>query len=128
MSLYFTQEHQWAAISEDHLTATIGISEHAQDALGDIVFVELPVVGKVFSQMDVGAVVESVKTAADVFMPLSGTVTEVNEALRANPALANSNPMAEGWFIKIQLVDPQHTAAELEKLIPASNYAPHGLP
>ena len=123
MPLYFTDEHQWARLSADGLTATIGISNHAQDALGDIVFVDLPTIGKTFAQMDVGAVVESVKTAADVFMPLGGEVIEVNEALRADPALANTDPMEAGWFMRIKL-DPAHTASELAKLIPEAAYVP----
>ncbi len=123
MNLYFTEEHQWARLSADGQTATIGISQHAQDALGDIVFVELPAIGKRFSKMDVGAIVESVKTAADVFMPLSGEVIKVNEALRADPALANTDPMDDGWFIKIKL-DLANTAAEVAKLIPESSYQP----
>lgn len=123
MSLYFTDEHQWARIAEDGLTATIGISQHAQDALGDIVFADLPAIGKIFAQMDVGAIVESVKTAADVFMPLSGEVIAINEALRADPALANTDPMNAGWFMKIKL-DPAATAVELAKLIPEAAYHP----
>jgi glycine cleavage system H protein len=123
MNLYFTDEHQWARLSADGLTATIGISQHAQDALGDIVFVDLPAIGKTFAQMEVGAIVESVKTAADVFMPLGGEVIEVNEALRADPALANTDPMDAGWFMRIKL-DPANTASELAKLIPESTYHP----
>jgi len=123
MSLYFTDEHQWARIAEDGLTATIGISQHAQDALGDVVFVDLPAIGKTFAQMDVGAIVESVKTAADVLMPVGGEVMEVNEALRADPALANTDPMGTGWFMKVKL-HPITAALEIAKLIPESNYNP----
>ncbi len=123
MSLYFTEEHQWARIAPDGQTATIGISQHAQDALGDIVFVDLPAVGKTLAQMDVGATVESVKTAADVLMPLGGEVIEVNEALRADPALANTAPLEAGWFIKIKL-NPAATAAEIARLILESSYNP----
>ena len=124
MTLYFTEEHQWARLSEDGFVATIGISHHAQDALGDIVFVDLPAVGKSFAQFDVGAIVESVKTAADVLVGLSGTVTEVNEALRSDPALANTDPMDTGWFFKMQ-VDPALQATELARLIPEASYAPN---
>jgi glycine cleavage system H protein len=123
MSLYFTGDHQWARISVDGQTATIGISHHAQDALGDIVFVDLPAIGRTFVQMDVGAIVESVKTAADVFMPLGGVVIEVNEALRADPALANTDPMDAGWFMKIKL-NPADTASDLAKLIAEAAYNP----
>jgi glycine cleavage system H protein len=123
MNLYFTDEHQWARLSADGQIATIGISQHAQDALGDIVFVDLPAIGKTFAQMEVGAIVESVKTAADVFMPLGGEVIEVNELLRADPALANTDPMDAGWFMKIKL-NPASTIAELAKLIPETSYQP----
>jgi glycine cleavage system H protein len=123
MTLYFTEEHQWARLANDGLTATIGISQHAQDALGDIVFVDLPQIGTSFAQFDVGAVVESVKTAADVLMPLGGTVIEVNEALRAEPALANTDAMTRGWFMRIQL-DAQLTTSELARLTPEAAYAP----
>jgi glycine cleavage system H protein len=123
MSLYFTEEHQWARLSDDGLVATIGISHHAQDALGDIVFVDLPEIGKSFSQFDVGAVVESVKTAADVLVGVSGTVVEVNDALRNDPALANTDPMASGWFFKMR-VEPAAAATEVARLIDESSYAP----
>lgn len=123
MSLHFTEEHQWVRVSADGRFATIGISHHAQDALGDIVFVDLPANGTSFAQFDVGAVVESVKTAADVLVGLSGTVTEVNEALRADPALANTDPMNAGWFFKMS-IDPARSATELTKLIPENAYAP----
>ena len=123
MNLYFTDEHQWVRLAADGQTATIGISQHAQDALGDIVFVDLPSIGKTFAQMDVGAIVESVKTAADVFMPLGGEVIEVNELLRADPGLANTDPMDAGWFMKIKL-NPTDMALELAKLIPEANYHP----
>ncbi len=123
MSLYFTDDHQWARIAADGQSATIGISHHAQDLLGDVVFVDLPAMGKTFAQLEVGAVVESVKIAADVLMPLSGEVTEVNEELRANPALANTAPMDAGWFIKMK-INPANTAAEVVKLTAEADYQP----
>ena len=83
----------------------VGITVHAQDALGDVVFVDLPEVGATFAQGDVAGVVESVKAAADLYMPVSGEVIEVNEALRADPALANSDPLAAGWFFKVKVSD-----------------------
>ena len=86
-------------------TAIVGITVHAQDALGDVVFVDLPEVGKAYAKGEVAGVVESVKAAADVYMPVDGTITEVNEALRADPSLANSAPMDAGWFFKITLAD-----------------------
>ena len=97
----YTADHEWLNIDGD--TATVGITHHAQDALGDVVFVDLPEVGKTFAQKDVAGVVESVKAAADVYMPVSGEVTEVNEALRADPALANTDPLGAGWLSKVKL-------------------------
>ena len=104
MTTKYTEDHEWITIEGD--TATVGITHHAQDALGDVVFVDLPEVGKTFAQKDVAGVVESVKAAADVYMPVSGEVTEVNEALRADPSLANSDPLASGWFFKVKLSAP----------------------
>ena len=117
MTIKYTKDHEWVqSTSAD--AATAGITVHAQDALGDVVFVELPEVGKTFAQGDVAGVVESVKAAADVFMPLSGEITEVNEALRADPSLANSDPLNSGWFFKIRLSEP----AQLDALMDATTY------
>ena len=91
MSIKFTPDHEWVKI--DGNNATVGITHHAQDALGDVVFVDLPEVGKTYAAKDAAAVVESVKAAADVYMPANGVVTEVNEALRTDPALANTDPL-----------------------------------
>ena len=104
MTLKFTPDHEWLQL-EDNGVATVGITVHAQDALGDIVFVDLPEVGKTYARGEVAGVVESVKAAADVYMPIDGTVTEVNEELRADPALANSDPQGAGWFFKITVSD-----------------------
>ena len=112
----YTEEHEWLRIEGD--TATVGITHHAQDALGDVVFVDLPEVGARFGQKDVAGVVESVKAAADVYMPVSGEVLEVNEALRADPALANSDPLGAGWFFKVRLSDP----GQLSALMDATTY------
>ena len=100
MTLKFTPDHEWLKL-EDNGNATVGITVHAQDALGDVVFVDLPEVGKTYAKGEVAGVVESVKAAADVYMPIDGTVTEVNEDLRADPSLANSDPQGAGWFFKI---------------------------
>ena len=116
MSTKFTKDHEWVQATGD--TAIVGITVHAQDALGDVVFVDLPDVGKTFAQGEVAGVVESVKAAADVFMPVSGEITEVNEALRADPSLANSDPLAAGWFFKVKLSDP----AQLDALLEAADY------
>lgn len=116
MSTKFTKDHEWVQATGD--TAIVGITVHAQDALGDVVFVDLPEVGKTFAQGEVAGVVESVKAAADVFMPVSGEITEVNEALRADPSLANSDPLATGWFFKVKLSDP----LQLDTLLDAADY------
>lgn len=116
MSLKYTPDHEWIRVEGD--IATVGITHHAQDALGDVVFVELPEVGKVLAQKDVAGVVESVKAAADVYMPISGEITEVNEDLRNDPALANSDPLGAGWFFKVKLSN----AAELDELMDNTAY------
>ncbi|WP_394789588.1 glycine cleavage system protein GcvH [Rhodoferax sp.] len=113
MSIKYTEDHEWLNIEGD--TATVGITHHAQDALGDVVFVDLPAVGTSFAQKDVAGVVESVKAAADVYMPVSGEITEVNEALRADPALANTDPLGAGWFFKVKLSDASQLAALLDE-------------
>ena len=113
MTIKYTEDHEWVQVEGD--VATVGITVHAQDALGDVVFVDLPEVGKTFAQKEVAGVVESVKAAADVYMPVSGEITEVNEALRADPALANSDPMGAGWFFKVRLSAPDEVAALLDE-------------
>ncbi len=104
MTTLFTPDHEWINTA-DHEAAVVGITLHAQDALGDVVYVDLPNVGQSYAQGEVAGVVESVKAAADIFMPVSGEVVEVNEALRDNPALANTDPMGEGWFFKVKASD-----------------------
>ncbi|MBA4194762.1 MAG: glycine cleavage system protein H [Comamonadaceae bacterium] len=113
MTTKYTEDHEWITVDGD--VAVVGITHHAQDALGDVVFVDLPEVGRSFNQKDVAGVVESVKAAADVYMPVSGEVVEVNEALRADPSLANSDPLAAGWFFKVRLSDPKQVDALLDK-------------
>ncbi|MEO9102638.1 MAG: glycine cleavage system protein GcvH, partial [Burkholderiaceae bacterium] len=104
MMLKYTENHEWVRAEGDG-NATVGITEHAQDALGDVVFVELPGVGSTFAKGAVAGVVESVKAAADVYMPAQGEIVEVNDALRDDPSLANSDPLDTGWFFKIKLSD-----------------------
>jgi len=113
MAVYFTPDHEW--IDSDGATATVGITTHAQDALGDVVFVDLPAVGSTFKKGEVAGVVESVKAAADLYMPAGGEIVEVNEALRADPSLANSDPQAAGWFFKVRLSDPDETSSLMDK-------------
>ncbi len=112
----YTEDHEWLKVEGD--TAVVGITHHAQDALGDVVFVDLPEVGKTIAQKEVAGVVESVKAAADVYMPVSGLITEVNEALRGDPALANSDPLGAGWFFKLKLSD----ASQLDALLDETAY------
>ncbi|MFC7411101.1 glycine cleavage system protein GcvH [Hydrogenophaga atypica] len=117
MTKQYTEDHEWVEVSGD--VATVGITHHAQDALGDVVFVDLPEVGKAIAQKEVAGVVESVKAAADVYMPISGEIVEVNEALRADPSLANSDPLGAGWFFKVKLSD----AGQLAGLLTETAYA-----
>ncbi|ESS14971.1 MAG: glycine cleavage system protein GcvH [Burkholderiaceae bacterium] len=112
----YTEDHEWLSIEGD--IATVGITHHAQDALGDVVFVELPEVGATFEQKATAGVVESVKAAADVYMPVTGAITEVNEVLRDDPSLANTDPLGTGWFFKVKLSNP----AELDALMDATTY------
>lgn len=116
MSTKYTEEQVWISLDNvDGDVATIGITHHAQDALGDIVFVDLPEIGTSIAQKDVAGIVESVKTAADVYMPASGVVTEVNEALRADPSLANTAPLEAGWFFKVKLTDNTQLAGLMDE-------------
>ena len=117
MTVKYTSDHEWIQL-EDHEAAVVGITLHAQDALGDVVFVDLPEVGKSYAKGEVAGVVESVKAAADVFMPIAGEVTEVNEDLRGDPSLANKDPMGTGWFFKILIKD----MAEFDELMDEPDY------
>ncbi len=116
MTLYFTREHEWLRVDGD--TATVGISDHAQQALGDIVFAEVPNAGKVLAKGDDAAVVESVKAASDVYAPADGEVTEGNAALADDPALINRDPEGEGWFFRLKLAD----ASQLDGLMDEGAY------
>jgi glycine cleavage system H protein len=104
MTTKYTPDHEWIT-TQDHEAAVVGITHHAQDALGDVVFVDLPEVGKSFKKGDVAGVVESVKAAADLYMPVSGEVVEINTALKDDPSLANSDPLGSGWFFKVKIAD-----------------------
>ena len=116
MTVRYTEDHEWVKIDGD--IATVGITAHAQDALGDVVFVELPAVGTDYAQKETAGVVESVKAAADVYMPVAGEVIEVNEALKGDPSLANSDPLGAGWFFKVRLADP----SQLDVLMDETSY------
>jgi glycine cleavage system H protein len=116
MSLYFTREHEWIRVDGD--TATVGISNHAQEALGDIVFAEVPDVGKRLAKGQEAAVVESVKAASDVYSPVGGEVVEGNQAVVDDPALINQDPEGQGWFFKLKL----DNAGEVERLMDEASY------
>ncbi|WP_340588793.1 glycine cleavage system protein GcvH [Erythrobacter alti] len=116
MPRYFTEEHEWIEVDGD--TATIGITDYAQEQLGDVVFVEVPQTGAELAKGAEAAVVESVKAASDVYAPISGTVLEGNAALEADPELVNTSPDDEGWFFKLTVADKD----ELEGLMDAKAY------
>ena len=116
MPRYFTDEHEWIDVEGE--SATVGITDYAQEQLGDIVFVELPDVGTMLDKGGDAAVVESVKAASDVYAPITGEVTEGNEALEDEPALVNSSPEEEGWFFRMTISDK----AELEGLMDDKGY------
>jgi len=116
MTMYFTQDHEWISVEGD--SATVGITDYAQAQLGDVVFVEVPPAGTEVAKGKEAAVVESVKAASDVYAPVSGTVTEANAALEADPSLVNTAPEGEGWFFKLTLSNP----AELEGLMDDTAY------
>ena len=116
MSLYFTRDHEWVRVDGD--SATVGISNHAQEALGDIVFAEVPEPGRRVTRGQEAAVVESVKAASDVYAPVSGEVVEGNSAIADDPALINRDPEGEGWFFKLKL----ENQAELDGLMDEASY------
>ena len=116
MSLYFTKEHEWVRVEGD--TATVGISNHAQEQLGDIVFAEVPETGKRLSKGQEAAVVESVKAASDVYSPVSGEVVDGNSKVADDPSIVNSDPEGEGWFFKLKLDNP----GELDGLMDQAAY------
>ncbi len=116
MSLYFTKEHEWIRVDGD--TATVGISDHAQEQLGDIVFAEVPETGKRLSKGQEAAVVDSVKAASDVYSPVSGEVVDGNSKVADDPSVVNSDPEGDGWFFKIRLDNP----GELDGLMDEAAY------
>jgi len=115
--LRYVATHEWARLEEDG-TVTVGITDHAQDALGDVVYVELPELDVDLLSAGEAGVVESVKAASDIYAPIDGNVIAVNEALEAQPELVNTDPFGEGWFFKLQPLDAQ----QLEELLSASDY------
>ena len=119
MSMKYSEEHEWVTVKGD--IATVGITDFAQKALGDIVFVEAPDVGSEINQGDETGVVESVKAASDIITPVSGEVVEINEDLEAAPNKVNTDPMGDGWMFKVKLSDPE----EIEGLMNAAEYKTH---
>lgn len=117
--LKFTEDHEWLRLDGD--VATVGITQYAQEQLGDLVFIELPALGKSFSKGDAAAIVESVKVASDVYAPLSGQITEINQSIVDNPALVNSDPMGAGWFFKMKLAD----RSQIDALMDEGAYKAH---
>jgi glycine cleavage system H protein len=116
-TIRYTKDHEWIRLDGD--TALVGISDYAQGQLGDVVFVELPEAGRMMAKGGEAAVVESVKAASEVYAPVAGEVVGVNEALTADPALVNRDPMGEGWFLRLKIADP----AELDGLMDETAYA-----
>lgn len=114
--LQYTKEHEWLSIEED--TATIGITDFAQQELGDVVYVELPDVGQSFEEGESFGSVESVKAVSEIYMPLSGTVVEVNEALANAPEEVNNSPYGDGWMIRIEIAD----SSQIDKLLSSDEY------
>lgn len=119
MTVLYTPDHEWLRIEGD--VATVGVTDYAQTQLGDVVFVDLPKVGRVVKKAEAAAVVESVKAASDVYAPVSGEVLEVNEALGAEPSLVNSDPAGGAWFFKIRISDK----SELDGLMDEAAYKAH---
>lgn len=115
--LKYAESHEWASLDSEGIV-TVGISEHAQDALGDVVFVELPELGQEVAAGEEAAVVESVKAASDIYSPVSGEVVAINELLIDEPETVNSAPYGEGWFFRVKA----HNVAELESLLSAQDY------
>ena len=114
--VYFTEDHEWISVDGD--TATVGITDYAQEQLGDIVFVDLPATGKAVKKGDAAVVVESVKAASDVYAPVDGEIVAVNDALSGDPALVNSAATGDGWLWKMKLADP----AQLDGLMDKAGY------
>jgi len=117
--LKFLDSHEWVKVDEN--TVIVGISDHAQNELGEVVFVELPAIGDEFVSGDEAAVVESVKAASEVYTPMSGEVIEVNEALEENPELVNTSPYEDGWFFKLKVSD--ENLESIDSLMTAEEYS-----
>ena len=119
--LHYTEEHEYVKLTEDADIVAVGITDYAQGELGDVVYVDLPEVGTKFSRMDVFGTIEAVKAVSELFTPMTGEVTEINEALEGDPSLVNKDPYGEGWMIKLRI----RGRSDLDALLSASDYAAH---
>jgi len=119
--LFYTEEHEYIRRTDDETIVEIGITDYAQGELGDVVYVDLPKVGTSFARMEVFGTIEAVKAVSDLFCPMAGTVTEVNDALEQDPAVVNRDPYGEGWMIRLRVKNP----AEFEQLLGAEEYTGH---
>jgi glycine cleavage system H protein len=119
--LHYTEEHEYVKLTDDAEIVQVGITDYAQGELGDVVYVDLPEVGATFSRMDVFGTIEAVKAVSELFCPLTGEVTEINEALEGDPSLVNTDPYGDGWMIKLRI----RSRSDLDTLLPASDYQQH---
>ena len=119
--LHYTEDHEYVKLTEDTDIVAVGITDYAQGELGDVVYVDLPEVGTKFSRMDVFGTIEAVKAVSQLFTPMTGEVTEINEALEGDPSLVNKDPYGEGWMIKLRI----RGRSDLDALLSASDYAAH---
>ena len=119
--LFYTEEHEYIRRTDDETVVEIGITDYAQGELGDVVYVDLPKLGTSFARMEVFGTIEAVKAVSDLFCPMTGTVTEVNDALEQDPAAVNRDPYGEGWMIRLRIKNP----AEFEQLLGAEEYTAH---
>ena len=119
--LFYTEEHEYIRRTDDETVVEIGITDYAQGELGDVVYVDLPKLGTSFARMEVFGTIEAVKAVSDLFCPMTGTVTEVNDALEQDPAAVNRDPYGEGWMIRLRIKNP----TEFEQLLGAEEYTAH---
>jgi glycine cleavage system H protein len=119
--LQYTEEHEYVKLTEDPDVVIVGITDYAQGELGDVVYVDLPEVGAKFAKMDVFGTIEAVKAVSELFCPVPGEVTEINDALESDPGIVNKDPYGDGWMIKLRI----RSRADLEPLLAAADYAQH---
>lgn len=119
--LHYTEEHEYVKLTDDADIVQVGITDYAQGELGDVVYVDLPEVGAKFGRMDVFGTIEAVKAVSELFCPLTGEVTEINEALEGDPSLVNKDPYGDGWMIRLRI----RSRTDLDTLLPAADYQQH---